>query len=159
MKFVQFLTWCFQKLSSFSYCWRRQNIRKGCFSFDRIYTSICIFTQITENQQLHCIHPSAEKFLFSSLTLHFCCFWDKVKILCISKKQIDTNLNIAVADSAGNPLSFIAVGGVAIFQVSRVKLSIICCCSRYHIFQIVLLELNLSLVIWGQLKTVKKLPP
>ena len=70
-------------------------------------------------------------------------------------KKINTNINIVLADSAGNPLSSIAVGGVTIFQISRAKLSIICCCSRY-IFQVVLLELNLSLVVWGQLKTVKK---
>ena len=156
MKFVQFLTWCFQKLSSFSYCWWRQSIRKGCFSFDRIYTSVCIFTQINRKSTtaLYSL-PSAEKFLFSSLTLHFCCFLDKVKILCIS--QINTNLDIAVADWAGNPSPYIAVGGVAVFQISRAKLSIICCCSRY-IFQIAVLELNLSLVVWGQLKTVKNLP-
>ena len=24
--------------------------------FDRVYTSICVFMRITENQQLHCIH-------------------------------------------------------------------------------------------------------
>ena len=74
------------------------------------------------------------------------------------KSKINTNLDSVVADSAGNPSSSIAVGGVAIFQISRVKLSIIYCCSRYHIFQIVLLELNLSLAIRGQLKIVKKLP-
>ena len=62
--------------------------------------------------------PSAEKFLFSSLTLHFCCFLDKVKILCISKKQVNSNFDIAVADSACNPSSSIAVGGVTIFQIS-----------------------------------------
>ena len=156
MKFVQFLTWCFQKLSSFSYCWWKQSIGKCCLSFDRIYTSICIFTRITENQQLHCIHFHLLQSSCFSLTLHFCCFLDKVKILCIS--QINTNLDIAVADWAGNPSPYIAVGGVAVFQISRAKLSIICCCSRY-IFQIVLLELNLSLVVRGQLKAFKNLPP
>ena len=85
-KFVQFLTCYFQKLSSFSYCWWRQSIRKDCLSFDRVYTSICIFTQKTKTTALYSL-PSSEKFLFSSLTLHFCGFLDKGKILCISKKQ------------------------------------------------------------------------
>ena len=55
---------------------------------------------------------------FSSLTLHFYYFLDKVKILLSVKKQnLNINLNIAVAGSAGNLSSSIAVGSVAIFQV------------------------------------------
>ena len=103
--------------------------------------------------------PSGKKFSFSSMTLHFCCFLDKVKICVLVKIQVNTNLDIAAAATAGSPSSSIALNGVAIFQLSEAKLSITGCSSRCHIFQIVLLELTLSLVIRGLLKTVKKLPP
>ena len=53
----------------------------------------------------------------------------------------------------------ITVGSVAIFQIWQAKLLIFCSCSRYYIFQIVLLELILRLVIRGKLNTVEKLPP
>ena len=48
----------------------------------------------------------------------FVTFLVKVKKLLISKREVNTNLSIAVAGSAGYPSSSIALGDVAIFQVS-----------------------------------------
>ena len=133
-KLVQFLTWCFQKLSSFSYCWWKQGKGK-----DSSYFSLYIYANNRKSTTELYSLPSAEMSLFSSLTLHFFCFLDKVKIFWLVKSKIHINLDIAVTDSAGNPLACIAAVGVAIFQILRVKLSIIWCCSWYHILQIVLL--------------------
>ena len=75
--------------SSFSYCWWRQSTGRDCLSFDRVYTSICTFTRIIENQQLHCFQYHLLKiscFPHWHCIFFFFCFLGEVKILCISKK-------------------------------------------------------------------------
>ena len=49
--------------------------------------------------------------------------------MLISKREVSTNICIAVAGLAGYPSSS-RVGGVAIFQVSWAKWSIMCSCSK-----------------------------
>ena len=50
--------------------------------------------------------------------------------MLISKREVSTNICIAVAGLAGYPSSSTAVGGLAIFQVSWAKWSIMCSCSK-----------------------------
>ena len=111
-KFEHFLTWCFQKLSSFSYCWWRQTIEKDYLSFDRVYTSIYIFTWITENQQVHCIHYHLLKRpCFPDWHYIFVTFLVKVKKWVICKRAKSTQIW-----SSGYLSLSIAVGAVVFFR-------------------------------------------
>ena len=85
--FEQFLTRYFHEFL-FSCCWQKQTIGRDCLSFDRVYTSVHVFSWITENQQVHCIHyhllksPCFPYWHFISVA-----FLDKVKNCLLVKKQ------------------------------------------------------------------------
>ena len=90
----------------------------------------------------------------------FITFLGKVKTCLLVKEQNQYKSQyIAVAGSAGYPSVSVAVVGVVTFQTSWVDVSIICSYSKEYIFWTVFLELQLGLVIRGQLKTVDKSLP
>ena len=130
---------------------------KDCLSFNRAYILIYIFTwKLKINKCILFTTIYWENFFSHWI---FVPFLDKVKKMCISKRakwiliwvlMLLVKLVIHFINCCCWCCYFSSIMNKAINTIS---------CSKYHIFWTVLLELNLSLIIRGQLKIGEKSSP